>query len=385
MKRIKVISCAILLFLLLPGCNQSVDPSNEVATELSTTSEVKETTVSNIVSDETSASYSEIDDEEVPFESFFENPAETKEEAWNSRLEYNGNGLTEIPDITIGDNVIEVKNETYSDLSESLNTVVSETAKIVDSLSENAFWGYNLERCDNRLISISFRSCDSDFYSSGFTFLTTGERLTFDSLVIDKEAFAKAASPFVRTGMGTKSNVSKLIASLEDDAWYLNANSVVLIVNGDICYVPYREVADLIDPKYLPGDGAMLASYAHYDFEYSDGSVLSSDLSDINDYRNDLNSNVDVININGSTCDIELSDDHLIDVVYYRSSDGKHYLWTLAADNWDDSYSPQINVFDITFGEFKQIYHSESDDGFSYGFPWNHISSVSDFEKYINQ
>lgn len=239
--------------------------------------------------------------------------------AWESRLDYCGSGLDDIPAITIEYNesgrILHVDPANYPELSTSVDILFEDAEETVRQYSEspdnNAHINAAVRRCDNRLISFSRSIANYEYhddrtydYTNDIDYITLdhlGNELELDDIVVDHSFFIATIGPL----LAEKYPDDQDVAEVQFVDFYMSYDSVVLIYELDMgsgaddsqrvsISVGYREYADLFVPCYLPGDGTLI------DYCPDLSSLGWSPDNSHDEYYHELSSYMLVMNHNGT-------------------------------------------------------------------------------------
>ena len=201
------------------------------------------------------------------------------DDAWDSRLEFNGSGLEQVPCVNLSD--LSVDGTDYQTLAGSVRQF--ETELFEAHVSDPS---YLITRCDNRVLSVRV-TADNDFYCGTWDF--EGNRLYFDDIINDCDYFIYTLSPLISVSLPEEAEVEveEIIANLlvaheqEDFDFYLTKDYLCFfldytgIADGSRevenrrveIRVDYREYADYFNPQYLPGEGTILSAAQTFEIE----------------------------------------------------------------------------------------------------------------------
>lgn len=315
----KIISLIIISTILM-GCS-----ANE-ATEANT--KEPETVVTVMSMDDTASTVQEEPSAE-PLAETIERTQESIEEAWEARLDNTGDYSTELPELNseiIRDEILyndttpilsvvgykmNISGEGYELLSENVEAVVNndidEFASCIDEyydelVAENfddnlvleRRQGFGYPRVDNRIFCMSECSVAKNSQHKYYCFDSlTGEQLKLEDIIVDLDTFWDIAIPEIRAKRvlerpaindEIRAVINSMDTSEEGWAWYLNTTGIVFVLYDVSTYyitLPYKDYADLINVKYLPGDGPIFGEIAineitqfndDYDISILDGS-----------------------------------------------------------------------------------------------------------------
>ncbi|SMC40927.1 hypothetical protein SAMN06296952_1086 [Oscillospiraceae bacterium] len=271
MRRLVIIVC---FALLVASCSSTPDVVTSESSGSSVTTE--NTSTMESIPDGTT-------------ESFVERTQEYIDAAWDSRLDYNGSGLDEIPDLAlesirydyglISDVTVE-NDSSYNGLAASIEEYEEGLMETDYPSVESDALSEQVMRCDNRIVCIrSYVQVTSGYRIEYITWDHAGEVLRFSDVITDYDLFIDTVSPLILESLGDLDEdvVDEIMSTLinasesQDFVFYMTNDSLSFFV--EYCYsdeegtlvndsvevtIPYREYADLFDPQYLPGNGAMI-------------------------------------------------------------------------------------------------------------------------------
>lgn len=350
---------SIVLLFLSSSCNSATnevieDTTNTIATTMSLAEE-------NEIVIDTDGSTSEI------LASGLVRTEDTIYDAWQSRLEFNGNGNTVIPEIIVNDESILINDE-YSDI---YDTLVSQLEACVDKCSDEYKKMITVTRSDNRIISMRVSSGN---YVDGFVLTTEGDLLNIDDIIIDRNGLVEYLKEYISStyvGIHSEYSDDDIVNYFlnEDYSYYLDVNSLAFVFKyetqfGDAkkeIHIPYELFADYFNPRYLPGDGDMFGVYCEGIFDQLmrvDGSAPS---------------------INNIDYSYIAEDSFVGSFMVFSSVDGTKYLWiNELALYWDLDYEVCECLYDISEGSFDLVNYRYINETPIPDMPTNN-NEVSDF------
>lgn len=351
----------ILSMCMLAGCS-SVDTVPDTSV-----TEAPTTTTDETIIEETEADV-------------YERTQEMIDAAWEERLEYNGSGSDEIPELVVIMDAsvcmsdISIDNDVYTELE----TAVDEYEAEVYAADVDMYRSHVL-RCDNRVVCISSQIVkDQDRYTEYITWNYTGERLCFSDVIRDYDVFINTVSPLILESLEDVDDVDaqEILSSLiyatddvdfefcmTDDSlcffveYSMSDEEGNVISDRSVITVPYREYADLFEPEYLPGDGIMMWESDYYDIEDTMGHSYA-----YGDYYNEVVLGTNVSGLNGRNYMLIIMDNS---TAAFEVDIDQHCT--------DDYPCPIIAIYDIDAGEI--VYSEEID----WGVDWQYGNELGSF------
>lgn len=249
---------------------------------------------------------------------------------------------------------------------------------------------YYPERIDSELVSFYYMShyTLSDATYEGYTISCDGDIVFFEDLIIpgQMQAFTEAAEDFIddeyRWSLDgqfyTSLDIDDVYAQFEDldnSGWFLDASSIVFIYRyqlGDsqkdracAIHLPYDEFSEYINPRFLPGDQAMIGTYSYFDLYYSEDYMMET-IPDSHDGLRDYIVARDLTRLFVNNRSYNFDNSYLSErgvCTYVRDAEGNSYLVIVQGPTYEPVEGMEyVKIYDITNGELELVY--SSDEGY---------------------